>query len=310
MAVSKRLRYEVLRRDAHTCRYCGRSAPEVRLTVDHVIPVALGGTDASSNLVCACVDCNSGKAATNPDAALVGQVADDALRWSAAMARAAEDMLDRRSGRESLREEFLTAWDAYDQPLPSGWGPSVDRFIAAGLPMAILVDCVQIAMGTRRVVAADKFRYMCGIAWSKVAELQRHASQQVGSVGEGADEEGDPRERAGRVDFACSVILGELPMEEIHEWIDLARNDLTDPEFDDPTEGQVQEWAAGMAWRITLARLAMVTHALRDLVATFPHSDVVDASRQAEEFLRAVDDGTPDQLSLLCRTAHRLSGGL
>lgn len=35
MPVSKRLRYEVLRRDSHTCRYCGGAAPDVKLTVDH-----------------------------------------------------------------------------------------------------------------------------------------------------------------------------------------------------------------------------------------------------------------------------------
>lgn len=28
MAVSKRTRYEVLRRDNHACRYCGARAPE------------------------------------------------------------------------------------------------------------------------------------------------------------------------------------------------------------------------------------------------------------------------------------------
>ena len=39
MAVSKRTRYEVLRRDNHACRYCGASAPDAKLTVDHVLPV-------------------------------------------------------------------------------------------------------------------------------------------------------------------------------------------------------------------------------------------------------------------------------
>ncbi|MCX4232088.1 HNH endonuclease [Streptomyces ortus] len=61
MAVSKRLRYEILRRDRYTCRYCGASAPEAPLRVDHVTPVALGGTDHPSNLVAACEPCNSGK---------------------------------------------------------------------------------------------------------------------------------------------------------------------------------------------------------------------------------------------------------
>jgi 5-methylcytosine-specific restriction endonuclease McrA len=69
MTVSKRARYEVLRRDNHTCRYCGGKAPDVALTVDHVTPVALGGTDGPGNLVAACRDCNAGKAASHPDAA-------------------------------------------------------------------------------------------------------------------------------------------------------------------------------------------------------------------------------------------------
>jgi 5-methylcytosine-specific restriction endonuclease McrA len=60
--ISKRLRYEILRRDGHHCRYCGLGSDEVTITVDHVIPTALGGTDDPSNLVAACRDCNSGKA--------------------------------------------------------------------------------------------------------------------------------------------------------------------------------------------------------------------------------------------------------
>ncbi|WP_075737496.1 HNH endonuclease [Streptomyces acidiscabies] len=70
MAVSKRLRYEILRRDNHTCRYCGASAPDVPLRVDHVTPVALGGTDTPDNLVAACEPCNSGKSST-----IIGTVA-------------------------------------------------------------------------------------------------------------------------------------------------------------------------------------------------------------------------------------------
>jgi 5-methylcytosine-specific restriction endonuclease McrA len=36
MTISKSLRYEIMRRDNHTCRYCGGTPPEVRLTLDHV----------------------------------------------------------------------------------------------------------------------------------------------------------------------------------------------------------------------------------------------------------------------------------
>lgn len=62
-SLSKRTRFQVLRRDGYTCRYCGRKPPEVTLEVDHVHPVAAGGTDHPSNLVAACKDCNRGKGA-------------------------------------------------------------------------------------------------------------------------------------------------------------------------------------------------------------------------------------------------------
>lgn len=60
-AISKSQRFEIFRRDSFTCQYCGRSAPEVILEVDHLIPVAHGGTNDNLNLVTACRDCNRGK---------------------------------------------------------------------------------------------------------------------------------------------------------------------------------------------------------------------------------------------------------
>lgn len=57
-----RLRFDILARDNFTCRYCGRSAPDVALNVDHVFPVAKGGTNDPDNLVTACFECNNGKA--------------------------------------------------------------------------------------------------------------------------------------------------------------------------------------------------------------------------------------------------------
>jgi 5-methylcytosine-specific restriction endonuclease McrA len=71
MAVSKALRFQVLRRDGHACRYCGRTPPEVKLHVDHVVAVALGGADTPDNLVTACSECNGGKSAIPADAAMV-----------------------------------------------------------------------------------------------------------------------------------------------------------------------------------------------------------------------------------------------
>ncbi|GAP96573.1 HNH endonuclease [Leptolyngbya sp. NIES-2104] len=54
-AVSRR---EILRRDNHTCQYCGSTK---HLTIDHVIPRSKGGTHTWDNVVTACATCNSKK---------------------------------------------------------------------------------------------------------------------------------------------------------------------------------------------------------------------------------------------------------
>ena len=60
-ALSKSTRFEVFKRDHFTCQYCGKKAPEVILEVDHIVPVAEGGTNELLNLVTSCRDCNRGK---------------------------------------------------------------------------------------------------------------------------------------------------------------------------------------------------------------------------------------------------------
>ncbi len=58
---SKRLRFEILKRDNFTCRYCGATPLDRPLHVDHVVPESKGGTDDPANLIAACKDCNGGK---------------------------------------------------------------------------------------------------------------------------------------------------------------------------------------------------------------------------------------------------------
>ena len=59
--LSKSVRFEVFKRDSFKCQYCGKSAPDVVLEVDHIIPVSKGGDNDISNLITACFDCNRGK---------------------------------------------------------------------------------------------------------------------------------------------------------------------------------------------------------------------------------------------------------
>src|SRR5689334_18686208 len=65
MAVSKRTRFEVFKRDGFRCLYCGASpltnTLTVKLQADHVEAKSRGGPDDAANLVTACIDCNLGK---------------------------------------------------------------------------------------------------------------------------------------------------------------------------------------------------------------------------------------------------------
>jgi len=59
--LSKKIRFEVFKRDSFTCQYCGSKAPDVILEIDHIKPVAKGGKNEIINLVTSCFDCNRGK---------------------------------------------------------------------------------------------------------------------------------------------------------------------------------------------------------------------------------------------------------
>lgn len=59
-------RREVLRRDKHTCQYCGSTK---HLTLDHVTPRSKGGKHSWDNVVIACEQCNSRKGDRTPQQA-------------------------------------------------------------------------------------------------------------------------------------------------------------------------------------------------------------------------------------------------
>lgn len=180
MAVSKRLRFEILRRDNHACRYCGATAPEAALTVDHVVPVTLGGTDDPKNLVAACRDCNSGKSSVPADAVIVADVAEDALRWARVMQMVADHRAQVRVESRRRYDAFTNEWNLWTDssgntcPLPSTWKVSFDQFLNAGLEFDDMIELIDVAMSSP---AKDTWRYFCGCCWTRVRDAQSKAAQ-------------------------------------------------------------------------------------------------------------------------------------
>lgn len=94
-AISKRVRFEVFKRDSFKCQYCGKCAPDVVLHVDHIDPVSNGGDNEIMNLVTACVDCNLGKS-------------DKALDDSSAIERQRKQLEELNERREQI--ELMLEW--------------------------------------------------------------------------------------------------------------------------------------------------------------------------------------------------------
>ena len=59
-------RKNIFARDESRCQYCGRRFPTQELSIDHVIPLAYGGENNWSNVVCACTQCNKRKGGKTP----------------------------------------------------------------------------------------------------------------------------------------------------------------------------------------------------------------------------------------------------
>lgn len=108
-SISKKIRFEVFKRDKFTCQYCGKSAPEVILQIDHIKPVSKGGDNDILNLVTACESCNNGKSniELSDDTAIKKQRKQ--LEELAERKEQLEMMLEWRDSLEELDECYVDA---------------------------------------------------------------------------------------------------------------------------------------------------------------------------------------------------------
>ncbi|WP_225784478.1 HNH endonuclease [Xenophilus sp. Marseille-Q4582] len=171
--VSKKTRFEVFKRDAFTCQYCGAHPPGVLLHVDHIHPVAEGGTNEIDNLVTACEPCNAGKGAR------LLNVAPETLAQKAAQVAEREAQLQGYAEILEAKRQRLDAdaWRVLEvrygkdvKTAPRTEITSIKRFIEK-LGVHEVLEAMDIAMGSR-VSEWKVFRYFCGVCWNKVREQE------------------------------------------------------------------------------------------------------------------------------------------
>lgn len=162
------VRFRVLRRDGHACRYCGLPAgPAVQLQVEHLIPRALGGSNRESNLVAACDECNAGKGPMRPDEPLAEQPDPFVEAFATAFVRAAH------SGREALIDradwlsESIMHWGIVfpNDPLPAAARVELIGFYDRGITMEEVMTWMDDAAGCPRKNKYDEFRGLC---WAEI----------------------------------------------------------------------------------------------------------------------------------------------
>lgn len=176
MSLSKKLRFEIFKRDAYTCRYCGHHPPDVKLEVDHVVPICEGGSNDPANLVTSCFACNRGKSGRGLGESLPPV---DEMRLRQEMQEAMERAYDVRASLAAAQEERKAVEEAVDalalyieQELRCTPVRASLVTFSARLPMDVLFSLVREASSRRRpgMGGSGRWRYFCGICWRVIRE--------------------------------------------------------------------------------------------------------------------------------------------
>ena len=119
--ISKRVRFEVFKRDSFKCQYCGAAAPEVLLQIDHIHPVSKDGDDEITNLITSCGDCNSGKSNITLDDRTALAKSRAQLEELQERREQLEMMMEWRRGLRNLSGESVEMLCDYWNELAPGW---------------------------------------------------------------------------------------------------------------------------------------------------------------------------------------------
>jgi hypothetical protein len=170
--LSKKVRFDVFKRDGFRCSYCGATPSEtVLLEVDHVHPVAEGGTNDMDNLVTACFDCNRGKRAEL--LSVIPQSIEDKAAQTAereAQIRAFYEILEAKKQRKedelwSVAEIFMEKF--HDDSIHKTRLASIRSFLDR-LNVYEVQEAMEMASDKMPWSRERAFRYFCGICWNKI----------------------------------------------------------------------------------------------------------------------------------------------
>lgn len=161
--ISKQLRFEVFKRDSFTCQYCGRSAPDVVLELDHIMPVSKGGDNDILNLCTSCHDCNNGKSNRTLDDDSIVQRQKEQLREINKKREQLKMMIAWREELKTFDNEVLQTVKAFvEKTLNISVNENGEKIIKKWLKQfdtAFIFECTEIA--AKNYIKTDDFEERC-----------------------------------------------------------------------------------------------------------------------------------------------------
>jgi len=168
---SPKLRFEVFKRDSFTCAYCGSEPPAVVLEIDHIDPVASGGSDDIDNLITSCFDCNRGKGHT-PLSSIPPSLKESMEVRKEKEAQIKEyrkfmAAIRRRTQRDIKKIEKIYTNKYPEYKFNERFSQvTVKRFLSM-LPIHEIEDAMYIACSRPNLNENRTLKYFCGICWQK-----------------------------------------------------------------------------------------------------------------------------------------------
>ncbi len=170
MALTKKIRFEVFKRDGFSCAYCGKCPPEAVLEVDHIEPKSKGGGDNIENLITACFDCNRGKRDIPLDK-IPSQLSETLSILKEKESQLLEyrkfvKKINVRKKRDAKSIEKIFQEVYPDRVFTKKSNRSVIRFLDR-LKKESVEESMDIALS--RTDDYDRcFKYFCGVCWNKI----------------------------------------------------------------------------------------------------------------------------------------------
>jgi hypothetical protein len=170
-AVSKRVRFEIFKRDNFTCVYCGTKPPNTVLEADHILPVSKGGTNIMENLITSCFDCNRGK--SNISLQNIPATLEDKALIAAAKAEQYKEYLKHIKQIENIDVQLVDMVEAaYNDFYPNFYltpkfRVDIKMFIDK---IGVAAVCEAMRISCSKLDAYQSLNYFCGICWNKIRQ--------------------------------------------------------------------------------------------------------------------------------------------